>query len=76
MPVWLVRATWIEDEAEASEQWEVNADTAHDAVGEVTSRLRFHPHHVEARRFSPEDADKARAVNLLPGGVRRTIPPQ
>jgi hypothetical protein len=75
MSVWLVKATWIEDEAEASEQWEVNADTAHDAVGEVTSRLRFHPHHVEARRCSPEDEDKARELDLLPGGVRR-IPPQ
>jgi hypothetical protein len=75
MPVWLVKATWIEDEAEASEQWQVNADTAHHAVEEVTSRLRFHPHHVEARLCSPEVEDTARAVNLLPGGIRR-IPPQ
>jgi hypothetical protein len=75
MPIWLVKATWIEDEAEASERWEVNADTAHDAVEKVTSRLRFHPHHVEARLCSPDDEDKARAVGLLPGGARR-IPPQ
>ena len=25
MPVWMVKATWIGDEAEASEQWEVSA---------------------------------------------------
>jgi hypothetical protein len=49
MPLWLVKATWIEDEAEASEQWEVTADTAHDAVKVATMRARFHPHHVEAR---------------------------
>jgi len=43
MPIWLVKATWIEDEAEASERWQVNADTAHDPVKAVTTRLRFHP---------------------------------
>ena len=36
MPVWLVKATWIEDEAEASEQWEVDAARADEAVKEVT----------------------------------------
>ena len=43
MPLWLVRATWREDEAEASEQWEVNAETAQDAVQAVATHLRFHP---------------------------------
>ncbi len=33
MPLRLVKATWIEDEAEASEKWEVNADTAHGGEG-------------------------------------------
>jgi len=75
MPVWLVKTTWNEDETEASEQWEVNADTAHDAVKEVTTRLRFQPHHVEARLCSPEVDDTARGIELLPGQVRR-IPPQ
>jgi hypothetical protein len=46
MSIWLVNATWIEDEAEASEQWEVISDTAHDAVKAVTTHLRFNPHHV------------------------------
>jgi hypothetical protein len=74
MPVWLVKATWVEDEAEASEQWEVNADTAHDAVKAVATRLRFHPHHVEARLCSAE-AEEALAIDLVPGEARR-LPPQ
>ena len=41
MPIWLVKATWIEDEIEASEQWEVNAATAHDAVKEATTYIVF-----------------------------------
>jgi hypothetical protein len=73
MPVWLVRATWIEDEVEASEQWEVNAATAHDAIKEVTAFIRFHPHHVEAKLCAPED--KSTLTDLRPGLVRRA-PPQ
>ena len=75
MPVWLVKATWMEDEAEASEQCEVNADTAHEAVKEATTRFRFHPHHVEVRLCMPELADKDLTINLLPGQTRR-IPPR
>jgi hypothetical protein len=71
MPIWLVKVTWIEDEAEASEQWQVNADTAHDAVKAVTTRLRFHPHHVEARLCLAEAEDEARAIDLVPGEARR-----
>lgn len=72
MPVWLVRANWIGDEVEASEQWEVNADTAHDAVKEVTTHIRFQPHHVEAKLCLPED--KARVIDLGPGQARRIAP--
>jgi hypothetical protein len=75
MPIWVVKATWIEDEAEASEQWEVNADMAHDAVKEVTMRLHFRPHHVEARLCVPETENKALAIDLPPGQARR-IPPE
>jgi hypothetical protein len=75
MQIWLVKATWTEDEAEVSEQWEVNAATAHDAVKEVTTHLRFQPHHVEARHRLPVTEDNARAINLPPGQARR-IPPQ
>lgn len=73
MPVWMVKATWIEDEAEASEQWEVSAATAHDAVGEVTARLRFQPHHVDARRLTEAEARSALAGA---GGAARRTPPQ
>jgi hypothetical protein len=71
MPLWWVKATWIEDEAEASESWEVNADSAHDAVKAVSTHLRFHPHHVEARLCSAKAEDKAYAVGLRPGQARR-----
>ncbi len=71
MPVWLVRATWTEDEAEANEQWEVNADTAHDAVKAVVKHIRFQPHHVEARQCKPESADEALVMDLPPGKARR-----
>jgi hypothetical protein len=75
MPMWLVKATWIEDEAEASEQWEVSANAAHEAVREVVARLRFQPHHVEARLCTPELAKEAQATQLPPGQARR-VPPK
>jgi hypothetical protein len=71
MPLWLVKSTWREDEAEVSEQWEVNAETAQDAVKTVATHLRFHPHHIEARRCEPEDSLKPLAAELSPGEVRR-----
>jgi hypothetical protein len=70
MPLWLVRATWREDEAEASEKWEANAETAQDAVTAVATHLRFYPHHVEARLLEP-DGDKEIATDLSPGEARR-----
>jgi len=51
--VWLVRATWTEDGAEASDECKVEAGTAEDAVRQATARLRVEPHQVEARRLSP-----------------------
>jgi hypothetical protein len=66
MPLWLVKATWIEDETEAHEKWEVNAATAHDAVREATAHIRFPPHHVEARLCVPEGSGAAPA-DLPPG---------
>ena len=71
MPVWLVRTTSNEDETEASEQWEVNAETAHEAVKAVTMRLRFRPHQIEARLRPPEAGEKAGAIDLQPGEARR-----
>jgi hydroxyacyl-ACP dehydratase HTD2-like protein with hotdog domain len=62
MPTWLVKATWTEDETEASEQWEVNAGTAQDALREVTPHLHFVPHHVEIKLTGsrPHDAPASR----------------
>lgn len=71
MPLWMVKATWFEDEAETSEQWEVNAETAQDAVTVISTHLRFQPHHVELRRCELEGADKSLAVDLSPGKARR-----
>jgi hypothetical protein len=74
MPVWLVKATWIEDEAEASEQWEVNAETAHDAVKAVSTHIRFRPHHVEARLCSAE-AEKTKLSRLTSCRARHAASP-
>lgn len=71
MPIWLVRATWIEDETEASEQWEVNAATAHEAVKDVSAHIRFPPHHVEARKRAREGEDAPLTSGLQPGQARR-----
>ena len=70
MPVWLVRATWTEDETDATEQWEVNADTAQDALREVTAHLRFPAHHIELKLNHPK-----RTHEIEVGAVRaRHIP--
>jgi hypothetical protein len=39
MPIWIVKATWREDEADLSERWEVHSHTAHDAVRMATTPL-------------------------------------
>lgn len=71
MPLWLVKATWRGDEAEVSEEWGTNAETAQDAVSAVATHLRFPPHHVEARQFSAKEAGKRLAADLAPGEARR-----
>ena len=71
MPLWMVKATWREDEAETSEQWEVNAETAQDAVTVISTHLHFQPHHVELRLCELEGADKSLAMDLSPGEARR-----
>ncbi len=68
MPSWLVKATWAEDETEATEQWEVNAETAEDALREVTPHLRFPAHHIELKLRSPDRSRQAREVEI--GQVR------
>ncbi len=66
MAIWIVKATWIEDETDASEQWEVNAATAQEAMQEAAARMRFQPHHVEVRRMP----DAAGNTELAPGETR------
>jgi hypothetical protein len=71
MPIWLVRAIWMEDETEASEQWEVTAPTALEAIREATAHIRFQPHHVEAKLRSaqaarPNDSQEERAKRVVP----------
>jgi hypothetical protein len=63
----------VEDEIEASEQWEVNAATAHDAVKEATAYIRFPPHHVEAKLCLP--TQEACEDDLRPGEARRYVQP-
>jgi hypothetical protein len=69
MSVWLVKAVWNEDEIESMEEWEVSANTAHEAIKEVTSHIRFPPHHVEAK-LHPRSA----FMELRPGEMRRIAP--
>lgn len=66
MTLWLVKATWIDDEAERTEQWEVNAVTQDEAVKEVLMLLATKPHHVEAKPM-PGDVQPP----LGPGTARK-----
>lgn len=68
MAVWLVRATWMGDEAELTEQWRTNAASPQEAVGTVVTRLRTQPHHVEAKRGT---AEEDAASQLAPGAVEK-----
>lgn len=52
----------------------VDAETAVDAVKEVTTRLRFQPHHIEAKLCVPDIEDKFHNTELQPGEVRRIRP--
>lgn len=74
MPIWLVRATWIEDEVEASEQWQVNAATADEAIKDVTPHVRFHPHHIEASPLPPKSENAPEMSGFGPGQARRVTP--
>jgi len=71
MPIWTVRATWLEDEAQVSETWEVNAQTAHEAIEDMTSHIAFSPHHVEASLNAPSAGGPSDEGGLPPGQMRR-----
>ena len=66
MALWLVTASWSDDEAELTQQWEVNAPTEDEAVREVVMLLPSKPQHVEAKRLSEE-----LAPDLGPGRARK-----
>jgi hypothetical protein len=54
MALWLVTASWNDDEAELTQQWEVNVLTEDEAVREVTMLLPSKPHHIEAKLVSED----------------------
>lgn len=56
MPSWRVRAVWIEDETEASQEWEIRAAKADQAIAQAMQHIRFRPHHVEASRLAEPPA--------------------
>ena len=66
MALWLVTASWSDDEAELTQQWEVNVPTEDEAVREVTMLLPSRPHHVEAKLLA-----ESPATDLGPGQARR-----
>lgn len=69
MPVWRVKATWLEDETQASEEWFVNSESVQDAIRETVTHVRFQPHHVEAKLQTKDDD----APFLKPGEIRRRL---
>lgn len=73
MTLWLVRATWMGDEAESTENWQVNADSPQAAVAAVVARLPNQPHHVELKRAGNEEEA---ASDLAPGKAVRADPPR
>jgi hypothetical protein len=64
--LWLVTASWSDDEAELAQQWEVNVPTEDEAVREVMMLLPTRPHHVEAKLLSDDVAP-----DLGPGQARK-----
>jgi hypothetical protein len=54
MALWLVTASWNDDDAELTQQWEVNVPTEDEAVREVTMLLPSKPHHIEAKLVSED----------------------
>lgn len=70
MATWRVRATWREDETEATEEWQVEAADAQEAIASVAGHVRFPPHHVEAR-----EVEAAHANAAAPGTARHVPKP-
>lgn len=62
---WKVRATWMEDESEVSETWELNAPTLVEAIGLVATHFNFPPHHIEATTHALQTGLTNREEELL-----------
>jgi hypothetical protein len=75
MPIWIVKATWREDEADLSERWEVHSHTAHDAVRMATTHMRFPPHRVDVHQRHSDVEAKVDETEFSIGHMRR-VPPQ
>jgi hypothetical protein len=71
MSIWVVNATWKEDEVDVSERWAVQASSAAEAVQTVSTHLRFQPHHVEARQSDAVIEGEGQLSSLQPGEIRR-----
>ena len=59
-------ASWSDDEAEVTQQWEVNVPTEDEAVREVVMLLPSKPQHVEVKPLSDDFAP-----DLGPGQTRK-----
>ena len=66
MILWLVTASWSDDEADMIQQWEVNVPTEDEAIRKVVLLLPSRPQHVEAKLLS-----EGLAPDLGPGQARR-----
>jgi hypothetical protein len=66
MPLWLVTASWDDDEAQLTQQWEVNVPTEDEAAREVAMLLPSKLQHVEVKLLSEEFAP-----DLSPGQARK-----
>ena len=66
MPLWLVTASWDDDEAQLTQQWEVNVPTEDEAAREVAMLLPSKPQHVGVKLLSEEFAP-----DLSPGQARK-----
>jgi hypothetical protein len=49
----------------------VNAQTAHEAIEDITSHIAFSPHHVEASLNAPSAGGPSDEGGLPPGQMRR-----
>lgn len=67
MPLWLVMASWSDDEGELTQEWEVNVPSEDEAIREVVMLLPSKPQHIEVKLLSdtaPPDLGPGQAKRL------------